>query len=82
MIYQYKCKECGKEFEYSQSINSEALTKWPEDIKGHDDGCDGEVFRKITRGVGVILKGSGFYETDYVRNKTTPNESSSVVKYE
>lgn len=82
MIYQYKCKECGKEFEYSQSINSEALIKWPNDIKGHNENCDGEVFRKITRGVGVILKGSGFYETDYVRNKLNTSESKSASKSE
>lgn len=36
--------------------------------------CDGPVRRKIGKGVGVIFKGSGFYETDYKRppKKTPP----------
>ena len=55
--YDYKCDDCGYDFEKFQSINARKLTKCPR--------CGGKVKRLIGTGAGIIFKGSGFYETDY-----------------
>jgi len=56
--YEYKCENCGHEFERFQSINAKPLRKCPACGKNR-------VKRLIGLGAGVIFKGSGFYETDY-----------------
>ncbi|NLM36996.1 MAG: FmdB family transcriptional regulator [Firmicutes bacterium] len=53
--YDYKCANCGR-FEWFQKITEEPLTVCPH--------CGGEVQRQISRNVGIIFKGSGFYTTD------------------
>ncbi|NLW56240.1 MAG: hypothetical protein GX050_06440 [Firmicutes bacterium] len=53
--YDYECAKCGQ-FEQFQKITEEPLTSCPH--------CGGEVRRKISRNVGIIFKGSGFYITD------------------
>ena len=53
--YEYECASCGA-FEQKQSIKEEALKECPT--------CKGEVKRLISRNVGVIYKGSGYYTTD------------------
>lgn len=75
--YQYKCKECGKEFEYFQSMSEPTLTEWPKEIK-RECLCTAGVVRKIGMGSGVILKGTGFYETDYVKKSGSPTTNSTV----
>jgi predicted nucleic acid-binding Zn ribbon protein len=74
--YIYKCDDTGEEFEYLQSINSKPLEFWPQDVKGYDPNKPKKVHRKIGTGIGVVLKGTGFYETDYVR-KSSSSESNS-----
>jgi putative FmdB family regulatory protein len=59
--YQYRCKDCGYEFEEFQSIVDDPLTVCPK--------CSGLVHRVISGGVGLIFKGSGFYITDYRDSK-------------
>jgi putative FmdB family regulatory protein len=53
--YQYRCAECGEEFELWQSIHDDSLTRHP--------GCGGTV-TKVFAPAGIVLKGSGFYRTD------------------
>lgn len=65
--YEYICDETGEEFEYFQGINDEPLKEWPEDVKGYEKNKNKKVRRKIGTGIGVMLKGTGFYETDYVK---------------
>lgn len=76
--YQYKCKECGKEFEYMQSMSESALTEWPKD-EPNNCNCNAGVVRKVSLGGGVILKGTGFYETDYVKKTGSGGSTSSSV---
>ncbi|MDD4802536.1 MAG: zinc ribbon domain-containing protein [Syntrophomonas sp.] len=54
-MYDYKCENCGR-FEKEQRITEEALQECPE--------CGGKVHRLISKNVGIILKGPGFYNTD------------------
>lgn len=72
--YVYICDETGEEFEYIQGINSNALEFWPEDVKGFDANQPKKIRRKIGTGIGVMLKGTGFYETDYVKKSGTPDK--------
>jgi putative FmdB family regulatory protein len=55
--YQYKCPHCAYEFEEFQSITEDAIDKCPK--------CGRKPRRLITGGAGFLLKGSGFYTTDY-----------------
>lgn len=57
--YEYRCRECGHEFEEFQSMTAEPVETCPE--------CSGEVERLIGSGAGLIFKGSGFHATDYAR---------------
>jgi putative FmdB family regulatory protein len=55
--YTYQCHSCGYLFEKEQKIIDSPLTSCPR--------CGGMVKRVITGGLGFILKGNGFYATDY-----------------
>lgn len=70
-IYTYKCKECGKEFDWMQSIKSEPLTECPEEIcHQHKHGAS-KVERVFSANVGLVFKGNGFYLTDYTKKNTS-----------
>ncbi|HDZ20320.1 hypothetical protein LCGC14_0295660 [marine sediment metagenome] len=56
--YDYRCHECGHEFEKFQSIKAPSIRKCPECGKL-------KVKRLLGAGAGIIFKGSGFYQTDY-----------------
>lgn len=60
--YDYECSECKDKFEVFQKMTDKLLKNCP--------SCGGRVKRLIGRGVGLIFKGSGFYQTDY-KNKNT-----------
>ena len=56
--YEYRCPDCGHEFEQFQSMKADPIKECPE--------CkEQNVKRLISSGGGLIFKGSGFYETDY-----------------
>jgi len=55
-IYEYECTECGERFEVVQRINDNPLTTC--------NRCSGRL-RKIISPAGFVLKGSGWYLTDY-----------------
>lgn len=55
--YQYHCPNCNHEFEVFQSIVDDPVSECPK--------CGRMPRRIITGGAGFILKGSGFYATDY-----------------
>jgi putative FmdB family regulatory protein len=64
-IYEYVCKKCG-EFEVTQRITEAALRKCPT--------CKGKVERILSRS-SFVLKGSGWYATDYARKGNGAAES-------
>ena len=55
--YEYECTKCGTSFELEQKISDKPRERCPE--------CRGRVIRIISGGGGIILKGNGFYATDY-----------------
>ncbi len=56
--YEYECQKCGKRMEQFQSITAEPLKDCPK--------CKKKALKRlISRGAGIIFKGSGFYQTDY-----------------
>ena len=57
-IYEYECQKCGTAFELMQSISA----KPPKSCI--DEKCQGKPRRLVSRG-GFILKGTGWYATDY-----------------
>ncbi len=59
--YDYECEDCKHTFEKFQTITAAPLRKCPR--------CNGRLRRLIGAGAGVIFKGSGFYETDYRKNR-------------
>ena len=63
--YEYLCEKCGREFEVVQSISAKPLRICPKDLCGWKKWGRGRVKRKISIGVGLLFKGSGFYATDY-----------------
>ena len=62
--YDYRCTDCGHKLAAFQGITEEAYTTCPE--------CGKETLRRlIGAGAGIIFKGSGFYETDYKRSRSS-----------
>ncbi len=55
--YRYECRSCGEFHEEFQSMNDKPLRKCPK--------CGGRLDRLIGTGSGILLKGSGFHNTDY-----------------
>jgi len=55
-IYEYECKKCKTKLEFIQSINDEPIKTCPE--------CGGELVKLISNS-SFILKGKGWYVTDY-----------------
>ena len=82
--YHYSCERCKHEFEIEQRITDPPRKRCPK--------CRGSVYRVI-HPVGHILKGSGFYATDYrkedyekkqvaEKSETSPAEKKSKKKDE
>lgn len=60
-IYEYRCDNCGHEFETIQKVSDAPLTTCPE--------CAEEALRKKVSAAGFRLKGGGWYETDFKAGK-------------
>jgi len=67
--YEYKCKDCGHQFDIVQSFSDDALTKCPD--------CKKKALRKVFSPPGVSFKGSGFYKTDSRSGNGKSSSSSS-----
>jgi putative FmdB family regulatory protein len=55
-IYEYRCEKCGKEFEAWQRISDDPI--------GNCSECGGTARKLISQST-FVLKGSGWYVTDY-----------------
>lgn len=62
-IYEYACDKCGGIFEEFQSMSAPPLTKCRL--------CGSKKVRKLVSNTSFILKGSGWYVTDYSRKSSS-----------
>jgi putative FmdB family regulatory protein len=60
-IYEYQCSSCGHELEKLQKISDPPLTTCP--------ACRQDTLRKRISAAGFRLKGGGWYETDFKKDK-------------
>ena len=73
-IYEYVCDGCGKQCELIQKITDQPLRTCPD--------CGGKMHKLISQ-TSFILKGNGWYVTDYAspeRKKAREAESSDPSK--
>ena len=67
--YEYQCPE-GHEFELIQKMSEKPRAKCPV--------CGKMATRKISGGAGLVLKGSGFYITDYGKDGKGPRKADAA----
>jgi len=72
--YEYKCKDCGHQFDIVQSFTDDALTTCPD--------CKKKTLRKVFSPPGVTFKGSGFYKTDSRSGNGKSSASSTATTAE
>lgn len=66
-IYEYECTKCNKIHEVIQKFSDDPLKNCPD--------CGGEI-RKLISPSTFILKGTGWYVTDYARKNNSNNGSN------
>ena len=64
-IYEYRCEKCQHQFDLLQKITDEPVKECPE--------CGGPV-SKLISSTSFILKGSGWYVTDYGKGNGSGKE--------
>jgi putative FmdB family regulatory protein len=67
-IYEYRCDACGNEFEEMQKFSDAPIDKCPT--------CGGHSQRLISHST-FVLKGTGWYVTDYAKKDKGSSSSSS-----
>lgn len=70
--YQYRCKQCGAEFEKVQSFSDDSTPKCP--------SCGTRSKKNISKvfgAVGISFKGGGFYKNDHGNTGSSSSSSSS-----
>jgi len=70
-IYEYKCTKCGHEFELIQKFSDKPAKKCPE--------CSGKVEKLISQS-SFVLKGTGWYQTDFADKKKKTAEKADTPK--
>jgi putative FmdB family regulatory protein len=71
--YEYRCKDCGHEFDAQQAFSDDPLVECPT--------CQGELKKKFGS-VGISFKGSGFYKNDSRGSSSSSSTSSSSTSTE
>ena len=60
-IYEYRCNDCGRVFEAIQKFSDKPLKKCVH--------CAGGDIEKLISRSSFVLKGTGWYQTDYARKE-------------
>lgn len=68
-IYEYRCEACGHQLEALQKIADEPLSRCP--------SCGEHALKKLISAAGFVLKGTGWYETDFKGSKKKPAEQAT-----
>jgi putative FmdB family regulatory protein len=67
-IYEYRCEACGHQFDILQKITAEPLKECPE--------CGGPVHKLVSQ-TSFILKGGGWYATEYGNRRPPKDEKKT-----
>ena len=67
-LYEYKCENCGNQFEVIQKFSDPLVDKCPK--------CGGGPVHKLFSSPAIQFKGSGFYITDYPKKDSTGEAKS------
>ena len=72
-IYEYRCKKCGHQFDMMLKMSDSSIQKC--------EKCGEEAERLISR-TSFVLKGTGWYATDYAgkKPKSSKNRSSKSTQ--
>lgn len=68
-IYEYKCSACGHRFEELQKFSDAPLVECPV--------CHKPALKKQITEAGFVLKGTGWYQTDFKNEGSKPSSSGS-----
>lgn len=68
-IYEYRCPDCGHEFERIQSFRDDPITDCPQ--------CSGDQVKKKISLSAFSLKGGGWYKDHYGLKSSGSSDSSS-----
>jgi putative FmdB family regulatory protein len=68
-VYEYLCDACGDEFEEMQKFSDAPIDKCPR--------CGGHAHRLISQS-SFVLKGTGWYVTDYANKGKGPGDTSGA----
>ncbi len=68
-IYEYRCPDCGHQFDALQKISDDPITTCPE--------CAGEGVKKLISRTSFSLKGGGWYSDHYGLKSSGGSSSSS-----
>ena len=71
-IYEYRCRDCGKEHEVLQKVSEPPLTECP--------ACGKPALQKLLSAAGFQLKGSGWYATDFKGGGKKPEQKKTEEK--
>ncbi len=69
-FYEYQCEACGHEFEEFQKITDKPVKTCPE--------CKKRKVRRLISQTSFVLKGSGWYVTDYARKGASASGDSGA----
>lgn len=69
-VYEYGCLKCGEKHEILQKFNDAPMAVCPD--------CGGEV-KKLISNTSFVLKGTGWYMTDYA-DKKSPDKGKLSLK--
>lgn len=70
-LYEYRCSKCGHQFEVIQKFSDSPKTKCPK--------CGG-LLEKLLSASAIQFKGSGWYVTDYGKDKGRSAKDESSKK--
>ncbi len=71
-IYEYRCPDCEKVFEAMQKFSDDPITECR--------FCPGTSVERLISRSSFVLKGSGWYQTDYARKSPSASSGSSSAE--